>query len=155
MLHRTSRLRATVLAMAAALAAGACDDDPTSPGDDHHEPAGVRITMGGVTLVTAMGNTVTGALTVAAGEETAHMSVVFLDDEGDPITTDDDEFLEVVIGNEAIAEFEQDTPGEFGGHLHGVMAGSTTAIFRLMHGTIGGTSHADYISPAIPVQITD
>ena len=151
----TSRLGATALALLAALAVSACDDDPTSPGEDHHEPAGVRITMGGVTLVTVQGTNVTGTLTVAAGQETAHMGVVFLDEDGDPITPDDDEFLEVEIADETVAEFEQDPPGEFGGHLHGVTAGTTTATFRLMHGTVGGSAHADYVSPAITVVITE
>lgn len=152
---RTSRFSAAALALLTAVAVGACDDDPTSPGEEHQEPAGVRITLSGVTLVTVQGNTVTGTLTVAAGQETAHMSVVFLDDDGDPITTDDEEFLEVEIADETVAEFEQDTPGEFGGHLHGVTAGTTTAKFRLMHGTVGGSAHADYVSPDVTVVITE
>lgn len=146
--------RTGALALLTALAVGACDDDPTSPGDDHHEPAGVRVTMNGATLVTVQGQQITGSLTVAEGEETAHMSVVFLDDEGDPISPDDDEFLEVEVTAESVAEFEQDTPGEFGGHLHGVAAGATTIRFRLMHGQVGSPSaHSDYDSPLIPVVV--
>ncbi len=154
MTRTLTAFRNGAFALLAAVAVAACDDDPTGPADDHHEPAGVRVTMGGVTLVTVQGQDVTGSLTVAAGEETAHMSVVFLDDEGDPITTDDEEFLEVEITDETVAEFEQDTPGEFGGHLHGVVAGATTIRFKLMHGQVGSPSaHSDYNSPLLPVVV--
>jgi hypothetical protein len=47
----------------------------------------------------------------------------------------------VEVEDESIAEFEQDTPGEFGGHLHGLQVGSTTLTFFLMHGAVG-SGHA-------------
>ena len=54
----------------------------------------------------------------------------------------------VTIGDETVAEWEQDEAGEFGGHLKGIAAGATTATFELMHGAIGSASaHADYRSP--------
>jgi hypothetical protein len=58
----------------------------------------------------------------------------------------------VEIDNETIAEFEQDTPGEFGGHLHGVAAGETDAVFSLMHGTVG-SGHADFVTTAVHVHV--
>jgi hypothetical protein len=133
-----------VLAIAGALTLAACDDDPTGV-DEHHEPEGVQLVLNGVTVATYDAGAWTGGLEVNAGEETAHIDVQFLDDEGDPIALDDDVYLEVEVADETIAEFEQDTPGEFGGHLHGVSAGTTTVVFRLMHGAIG-SGHADFVT---------
>lgn len=152
MRNRMSRNLFALMALTGVLALGACDDDPTGPGDDHSDPEGLVISMGGVTLVTVSGSQITGELEIDAGEESAHMSVVFTDAVGDPIELDDDVYLEVEILDETLAEFEQDTPGEFGGHLHGVAQGETRAIFRLMHGVVG-SGHADYESPEIPVHV--
>ena len=49
------------------------------------------------------------------------------------------------VEDPTIAEFEQDTPGEFGGHLHGEAVGETDVRFMLMHGAIG-SGHADLIT---------
>jgi hypothetical protein len=142
----------TLAALVGALTLAACDDDPTGPDDDHSDPEGLVIRMGGVTLVTVSGTQITGELAIDVGEESADMSVEFTDADGDPIELDDDEYLEVEILVGSVAEFEQDTPGEFGGRLLGVAVGETGAIFRLMHGAVG-SGHPDYISPLIPVNV--
>ena len=77
----------------------------------------------------------TGELEVEPGEETGHISVRFVDHDGMAVELDDDFYLEVEVEDESIAEFEQDTPGEFGGHLHGGAEGDTDIVFRLMHGS--------------------
>lgn len=154
--RRSYRLTGATLALTAVLALGACDDDPVGNDDEEHQdPVGMVVSSGGVDLVTVTGNTVTGTLSVAAGEETAHLDVEFLDDEGDRFAPEDaDEWLRVTIADPAVADWEQDTPGEFGGHLHGEAAGSTTARFEIMHGPVNDpSSHADYRSPDIPVVI--
>jgi hypothetical protein len=79
---------------------------------------------------------------------------VFVDIDGDELTPDATEyFMQVTVLDDAVADWEQDMPGEFGGHLHGEAAGSTTLTFSLMHGQVG-TGHPDYISPAITATIT-
>ena len=72
----------------------------------------------------------TGELEVEVGEETAHINVRFVDHEGDPVELDEDFFLQVEVEDESVAEFEQDTPGEFGGHLHGEAEGDTEVTFQ-------------------------
>lgn len=149
------RIGGSILALIAVLALGACDDDPVGSEDEHEDPVGMVISAGGVDLVTVNGSVVTGTLTVDAGQETAHLDVEFLDADGDRFTPDDaDEWLQVIIQNPAVADWEQDEPGEFGGHLRGLTAGTTVAGFDLMHGAVGSASaHPDYRSPSIPVVI--
>ena len=89
---------------------------------------------------------------VAVGEETAHIAVQFVDHDGDAVSLDDDFYLGVEIADESIAEFEQDTPGEFGGHLHGKAEGETEAVFSLEHGTVG-SGHADFVTAPVHVHV--
>ena len=84
--------------------------------------------------------------------ETAHMDVRFVDHDGAAVQLDADFYLEVDVENEAIAEFEQDTPGEFGGHLHGVAVGETDVVFKLMHGSVG-SGHADFVTAAVHAHV--
>jgi hypothetical protein len=148
-MKKKHRYRNSTLAvvLAGAVALGACSDDPVGL-DDHADPSGVELELNGVVIASYQaGAGWTGELEVMEGAETAHIEVRFVDEDGDPIVLDEDTYLEVVIGDEAVAEFEQDTPGEFGGHLHGVAAGDTYAVFRLMHGAVG-TGHPDFETPA-------
>ncbi|MXW16744.1 MAG: hypothetical protein F4139_04995 [Gemmatimonadetes bacterium] len=135
------------------LAAAACSDDMVEP-DPHPEAEGVQLIMGGNVIASYDGETQTwtGELEVDAGEETPHIRVVFVDHDGDPVELEDDTYLEVDIEDTSIAEFEQDTPGEFGGHLHGHMAGETDVTFKLMHGQVG-SGHADFVTQPVHAHV--
>ena len=91
-------------------------------------------------------------LEVEPDEETGHISVRFVDHDGMAVELDDDFYLEVEVEDESIAEFEQDTPGEFGGHLHGGAEGDTDIVFRLMHGAVG-SGHADFVTEPLHVHV--
>lgn len=138
-----NKLAVAVLASLAYVAA--CSDDPVAPDDDHAEPEGVHLILDGTTIAMYDGDTQnwTGEMEVEVGEETNHIEVRFVDHDGDAIPIDDDLYLEVEVEDESIAEFEQDQPGAFGGHLHGVAVGETDVTFRLMHGAVG-SGHADF-----------
>lgn len=155
MFARVHRLPVIALIASSAFALGACGDDPVGAEEEHSDPVGLVITLGGVDLVTVNGSTVTGTLSVAAGQETAHLDLEFLDDNGDRFTPEDaDEWLRVTIADPATATWDQDEPGEFGGHLQGQSAGATVVKFDIMHGALNSaTAHADYTSPDIPVVI--
>ncbi|MCE2397848.1 MAG: hypothetical protein J4F34_02210 [Gemmatimonadetes bacterium] len=142
---------ARMAAMVCALALAACDS--TEMVDDHHEPVGAELVISGRVVASYDADTQkwTGELEVDVGEETAHIAVRFVDDEGDPIE-EDDAYLEVDIEDESIAEFEQDTPGEFGGHLHGVSEGETEVTFKLMHGEVG-EGHADFVTQPVHAHV--
>jgi len=147
LIHRHTLALATMI-----LVLGACSD-PMEP-DDHAEAEGVELILGGSVIASYDGETRTwtGELEVDEGEETAHIAVRFVDHEGDPIPIDDDLYLEVDIEDTSIAEFEQDTPGEFGGHLHGHMEGDTDVTFKLMHGEVG-SGHADFITEPVHAHV--
>lgn len=137
-----------------ALLLGACSESMTEMEDEHAEPEGVHLVMGGTVIASYDGETQnwTGEMEVEAGEETPHITVRFVDHDGDPIPIDDDLYLEVEVEDESIAEFEQDTPGEFGGHLHGEAEGQTGVTFRLMHGAVGA-GHPDFVTTPAPAHV--
>lgn len=143
MWKRHYRNSALAIVLAGAVGLGACEDDPTGL-EEHADPTGLELVLNGVVIASYDASAGwTGELEVQEGEETAHIDVRFVDEEGDPIPLDEDTYLEVEIEDETVAEFEQDTPGEFGGHLHGVAEGETNAVFKLMHGAVG-SGHPDF-----------
>ncbi|MXX79212.1 MAG: hypothetical protein F4Z33_09780 [Gemmatimonadales bacterium] len=145
------------LVTAGLLVLAACGDDgPMEPDHEDHaeEVEGVTLSLSGQTVATYDGHdgAWTGELEVEPGEETAHISVQFVDHDGHAVTVGDDFYLRVDVANESIAEFEQDTPGEFGGHLHGVAEGDTELTFSLMHGAVG-SGHADFVTAPLHVHV--
>lgn len=136
-----------------ALGAAACGDDPTGPDDEHTDPESVRLMLGGQEIASATSSAATGEIHLHPGDETDHITVEFLDEDGDVVPLDDS-YLEVDVANEDIAEFEQDTPGEFGGHAHGLEEGETTMTFKFMHGSVG-SGHSHFTSAPIPVEVVD
>ena len=142
----------TTVAMTGILLLGftmGCSDATSFDDDGHAEPDGLVIRQGSTVLVEITEQSVSGMLTVQNGLETAHLTVEFTDHDGDVITVDESEFyLEVTVADSTVADFHQDTPGEFGGHFEGLAVGSTTMTFSLMHGQVD-TGHPDYISPAV------
>ena len=141
------------------LVVAACSDSATEPDDhdddDHAEEVeGVILTLSGQTVAAYDGDagTWTGELEVEPDEETAHISVQFVNHAGSAVSLDDDYYLKVDVEDESVAEFEQDTPGEFGGHLHGVGEGDTELTFSLMHGAVG-SGHADFVTAPLHVHV--
>lgn len=136
-----------------ALVLAACESS-TEPEEEHYEPEGVELVMGGLVIASYDGETQrwTGELEVDEGEETPHIAVRFVDHDGDPIPLEADTYLEVDIEDTSIAEWEQDTPGEFGGHLHGHVAGETDVTFMLMHGAVG-SGHADFVTTPVHAHV--
>ena len=142
------------LLTAGILALSACES-ATEPDDDHAEEVeGVVLVLSGQTVASYDGDagSWTGELDVEPGEETAHIDVRFVDHDGDEVQLDADYYLEVDVEDESIAEFEQDTPGEFGGHLHGGAEGDTDITFSLMHGTVG-SGHADFVTEPLHIHV--
>ena len=139
------------LAIVGSVTLAACgNDSPTELEEEHGDAAAVQLVMNGSIIATfpfdGSNAWSGGEMEVEEGEETPHIDVEFLDEDGDVIDWDLSEFyLEVEVEDVAIAEFEQDTPGEFGGHLHGESVGETNVRFSLMHGAVG-TGHADLIT---------
>ncbi len=153
-MKKISKKNLLVVMVTGMLALAGCDEDLTEPEEDHAEPDGVQLVMNGQTLASYDGHdqTWTSGLEVAVGEETAHIGVIFVDHDGDAIPIDDDLYLDAQVQDESIADFHQDEPGEFGGHLDGIAAGRTGIAFRLMHGTVG-SGHPDFETTPVGVQV--
>ncbi len=152
---RHSRLRMPFALLSAGILALSACESATEPEEDHAEEVeGVILVLGGQTIASYDGETGawTGELEVEPGEETAHIAVRFVDHNGDAVQLDDDFYLEVNVEDESIADFEQDTPGEFGGHLHGHAEGDTEISFSLMHGSIG-SGHADFVTQPLHIHV--
>ena len=134
----------------------ACSDTTGLEENHGEEIEGVQIWLSGAMIASYDGDTGswTGELEVHAGEETAHMDIRMVDHDGVQVELESDHYLEVDVEDESIAEFEQDTPGEFGGHLHGVAVGETDVVFKLMHGAVG-SGHADFITAAVHAHVED
>ena len=154
MMNALTRLPLSLL-LTGTMILSACGEGSTKPEEDHAEEVeGVMLVLSGQTIASYDGETGrwSGALEVAPGEETAYIAVRFVEHNGSPVSLDDDNYLEVQIEDESIAEFEQDTPGEFGGHLHGVAEGETEVVFMLMHGALGA-GHADFVTAPVDVHV--
>lgn len=152
---RSYRNPLLALTVAGAVGLGACSDDPVGIDDDHEEDVeGVELVLNGEVIASYDGDarTWTGEIEVTEGEETAHITLRFVDHDGGEVTPEDETYLEVDIGDATIAEFEQDTPGEFGGRVHGIVTGETEAVFKLMHGEIG-SGHPDFETTAVRIQV--
>lgn len=141
------------LALAGVLALGACGDDPTGL-DDHSEPEGVVLRINGQTVASYDGDTRTwtGDLTVKAGQSTGTITVAFVDHDGHEIEADDDVYLEVTVANTSLAAFNHTAAGSFTGTLQGKAVGQTTAVFKLMHGSVG-SGHSDFTTAPTMVRI--
>jgi hypothetical protein len=141
------------LAVAGSLALAACDDDPAGV-EEHGDATQVQLVMNGsvVATFTFATNAWVGELEVTQGTETPHIDVNFLDDDGDVIVYDSEFYLQVDVEDPTIASFEQDTPGEFGGHLHGEAVGDTDVTFSLLHGSVGA-GHADLVTTPVHAHV--
>ncbi|MFH5883410.1 hypothetical protein ACG2F4_03790 [Halalkalibaculum sp. DA3122] len=135
-----------------ALLITACDNPASSDGDsdhdDHSEPYGLELIMNGETVIEYFNGQVTGDLHINEGEETALITVEFLNEEGEHIHDDDldEEYsLGWNIENENILAIEQhDEDGRWSFHMHGKSAGASKVQFQLLHG-----DHADFETPAV------
>lgn len=135
-----------------ALTASGCSNPVADGGDDHPDPAGLIVRLGSSELVQISGGTTTGSLQLSPRQSLGPLTVVFVDEYGNPIEADSDESLEVVSSSTTIVRFEHSVPGSFTGTLIAGTEGSATLRFQLMHGT-GSTAHADYISPPVSVTV--
>lgn len=140
-----------VLILPALISLSGCNN-PADSGEDeheeHHQPAGAILKMNGAEIVRYENQEVSGQIEVNAGEETALITLYFLDEHGEEFQPDEPENSLGWHGIEtSIAEIVQhadDTKWSF--HVQGINADSTSVIFELKHG-----DHADFETAEIPV----
>ena len=130
----------------------ACKDDSTSPEHKHFEAVGMVITNSGNEIVRNENGKVTGKISVKEGEETALLSVKFIDEHNGNLTVpkEDHYTLGYKIADETFAEFEQHADdGKWKFHIHGKKAGSTTIEIKILH-----NDHSDFVSLPVTIEIT-
>jgi hypothetical protein len=156
MLAYFRRPAAAALTIAAVLGTGACgDSDPAGPIQAHDEPAGLIAELEGAGVLVSVNaaRQVTGGFTVAAGAETDHIHLHFINEVGDELEIGTGYWLKITATDASVVGIEQHEAGELGFHLVGLKPGSTTVVLDLMHGTYPN-GHIDYRSPAIAVTVT-
>ncbi len=143
-----SNILAGMMAFSALSLAGC--SETTAPEEEHAEPEGVELVMGGVVVASYDGEDQSweGELEVDVGGETDLITVNFVDHDGDPVEIEDELYLEAVSSDESIASFVIASPGEFGGRLRGNGEGQTGVSFRLMHG-----DHPDFVTTPARVHV--
>ena len=152
---RHSRLKLPFALLTAGILALSACESATEPEEDHAEEVeGVILVLNGQQIASYDGHDGewSDELEVEPGEETDHISVRFVNHDMEAVQLDEDFYLEVEVEDESVAEFEQDTPGEFGGHLHGGAEGDTEIVFRLMHGAVG-SGHADFVTAPLHIHV--
>jgi hypothetical protein len=147
MRKRNLRNAAMAFALASAVGLGACgDDDPVGIDDENVER--IQLVLNSEIMAEYDGTSWGGALNVTEGTSTDHFDVRLTDHDGDVVSAPSGIHLQVDIANQEVALWEQDTAGELGGHLHGVAAGETEAVFKLMRGT-----QEEYVTTAVRVDV--
>jgi hypothetical protein len=126
---------------------GACSSSTELPAT----PEGLTVTESGVPVIQVTGNTVNGSFRIDVDRSTPPVVVTFTDSEGTSVKTNG-RYLDVAVGDEAIATFEVTDASGFTGRLTGKEAGNTTIRFMLMEGAVGSGTLV-YESPLIPVRV--
>ncbi len=107
--------------------------------------------MGGETIASYDGDSGiwTGELRVE-NERSDRIDVRHVDHDGTAIQLGSEFYLEVDIADESMAEFEQNPPGTFSGHLVVHDTGHTEMVLRLMQGGVG-SRHVDFVTAELAV----
>ncbi|MCA1791311.1 MAG: hypothetical protein LC667_16100, partial [Thioalkalivibrio sp.] len=114
---RTRTLRNAAMVAALAVGMGACGDDgPVGIDDENVER--IQLVLNSQIVAEYDGTSWGGALGVTEGTSTEHFTVRLMDHDGDVVAAPSGVHLQVDMANEEIALWEQDSAGEFGGHLH-------------------------------------
>jgi hypothetical protein len=147
-----NRTMKATLALTAAVALGACTN-PVTP-ESHVSPTGFEILQNGQVVVAEQNGSLTGSLTLQAGQTLGPVTVRFRDG-ANVVAPDPSYFLEVAVANEAIVRFAPTTPGALTGSFQALSPGTTTMRVRWMHGRVGSPrAHHDYQSVPVPVIVT-
>lgn len=138
----------------------ACGDNPVDSGEDddddqeeHSEAHGLRLILDGVEVYRVLEGQVSCQqepcrIDVMEGDETALITVEFLDDDGQEIHEEDleeDYSLGVEIADPDVADFEQgEDEGLWTLRIVGRLAGETRMKVELLH-----AGHADFTTPPL------
>lgn len=128
------------------------DKNPVEAGHEHNEAEGVLLKIDGAVVVRVEEGVVKeGKITVKLNETTNSIFASFLDHDGEEFIPDEEgSYLLPEIADESIATADIVTGQEWHFTITGEKAGTTTLVVKLMHG-----DHHDFLTPAIPVEVTE
>ncbi len=128
----------------------ACSNPADSDGDhdEHEEPVGFVLKMNGTDHIKQENGAVTGSFTLTNGNESDHVTIYYIAEDGDEFQPHADEgySLAAEFANSDMMEFESE--GDWGFHLHPKAVGTTTMKLKLMHG-----GHSDFTSQDITITV--
>ena len=126
----------------------ACSNPANSDHEEHNEPVGFVLKMNGTDHVKQENGTVTGSFTLTNGNESDHVTIYYIAEDGDEFQphTDEGYSLAAEFANSDMMEFESE--GDWGFHLHPKAVGTTTMTLKLMHG-----GHSDFTTQNITITV--
>jgi hypothetical protein len=136
MRKRNLRNMALSFTVVSAFALGACDSGgPVGIDEDlDHGVERIRLVVNNQVRAEFDGTSWSGELDVIESTSTAAIDVRLIDHDGALVTPPTNVSLAVGITNGTVARWDQDSASRFRGRMHGVAAGTTEAVFRLMRG---------------------
>lgn len=145
--------------LAILLCVGACDN-PVSHNHDgeteHSQVEGLVLETNGAELVRVEDAVVEGAVSLSSGTTTPTITITFLNEHGERLSSDDlpdaEYGVDVRVEDPSVASVERE--GRFAFQLHGESPGTTQLVIELLHGA-EGNRHADFTTPAIGVEVSD
>lgn len=150
MKKRNLRNTAIASALLAAVGLGACGGDSAVGIDEDldHGVERIQLVVNSATTAEFDGSSWTGELDVTEGTSTAQIDVRLIDHNGAVVTPPSNISLGVDITNGTVARWEQVNASAFSGHLQGLSAGTTQAVFKLMR-----SGQAVYETTAVDVHV--
>ncbi len=147
---RLFALMLNVMVLGSLLVLSSCKDNPVEEDDDHAEAEGLVLRSSGVDVVTVREGRVTGEITVRVNTSTDHLTVYFLDHNGNRFQpTEADKDLRWVIADTTVAQIEREAGEKWDIHVHGKKVGQTNVELQLLH-----AGHVDFRTPPIPIRVT-
>ena len=101
--------------------------------EEHLEPVGFVLKMNGTDHVKQENGTVTGSFTLTNSNESDHVNIYYIDEDGDEFQphTDEGYSLATEFANSDMIEFESEGDWDL---LHPKAVGTATMTLKLMHG---------------------
>ncbi len=128
-----------------------CSNSASSEEETHPEAVGVVLYLNGDLIVEKYPSQdlINNFPTIDEGNETALISTLFIDEDGNEFIPDEPEVsLGFEISDSNIIEIEQHEGELWEFHVKGLQAGTATLTLQLMH-----DDHPDFESPAIEIEV--
>lgn len=141
-----------VYSISAAFILSSCNDDnPVESETEHFEAIGLYVISSGDTIVSYVGGVVDGQIGVVAGDETALLSIKFIEEDGDVGIPPGNEWsLDWSVADTAVAEVEvhADELELYRFHIVGKKPGKTNITIIINH-----NEHKDFESLPITIDV--